>query len=60
VKLEHRGGLSPWGFLADDVLSGHFTEEEPDGTSSLLTLRPCRIRYDVTKEWTNSWGLERA
>jgi hypothetical protein len=43
----------------DYVLSGRFTEEEPEGASSLLNLRPCRIRYDVTKEWTNFSGLKR-
>jgi hypothetical protein len=45
---------------ADNVLSGRFTEEEPEEASSLLNLRPCRIRYDVTKEWTNFCRLERA
>jgi len=45
---------------ADYVLSGRFTEEEPEEASSLLNLRPCRIRYDVTKEWTNFRRLERA
>lgn len=44
---------------AGDVVSGRFTEEEPEGASSLLNLRPCRIRYDVTKEWTNFSGLKR-
>ena len=44
---------------ADNALSGRFTEEEPEEASSLLNLRPCRIRYDVTKEWTNIPGLER-
>jgi hypothetical protein len=40
-------------------LSGRFTEEEPEGASSLLNLRPCRIRYDVTKEWTKFNLLKR-
>ena len=44
---------------ADYVLSGRFTEQEPEEASSLLNLRPCRIRYDVTKEWTNFCGLKR-